>query len=225
MKNVMLSVIIPAYNAERYLREAVESVLRQKWQGEREIIIVDDSSTDGTAGLAASLGCSVIRSPQRSGAAAARNKGISAARGEWILLLDADDLLADDAAEALYRPFEEDPETVAVFGKAEDFVSQELSPDQAAELKPRRGSYDGILPGCSLIRKRVFDTVGPFDESLKSGETVDWIMKLRESGMKTARTDAVTLKRRIHLTNTGRVDRAGEMRNYAALLRKRMMNK
>ena len=225
MKNVMLSVIIPAYNAERYLREAVESVLRQKWQGEREIIIVDDASSDGTAGLAASLGCFVIMSPQRGGAASARNKGISAARGEWILLLDADDVLAEDAVESLYRTFEADPETVAVFGKAEDFVSQELSPDQAAVLKPRRGSYDGILPGCSLIRKRVFDTVGLFDESLKSGETVDWIMKLRESGMKTARIDAVTLKRRIHLTNTGRVDRSGEMRNYAALLRKRMIKR
>lgn len=225
MKTGMLSVIIPAYNAELYLKEAVESVMRQRWQGDREIIIVDDASSDGTAALAASLGCCVIRSSLRSGAASARNKGISAAGGEWILLLDADDVLADDAAEALYRPFEADPGTVAVFGKAEDFVSRELSADQAAELKPRRGSYDGILPGCSLIRKRVFDTVGLFDESLKSGETVDWIMKLRESGMKTARIDAVTLKRRIHLTNTGRVDRSGEMRNYAALLRKRMIKR
>ena len=217
----LLSVILPAYNAERYLEEAVSSVRRQRWVGETEILLVNDGSADGTAALAERLGLRVLNK-ERGGAASARNGGILASRGAWILLLDADDVLCDGALEALCRPFGERPETAAVFGRAEDFLSPELTPEQRSGMKVRDGGYDGVLPGCSLIRRTVFDAIGLFDESLKSGETVDWMMKLRASGLQTVKLDTVTLRRRLHLTNTGRVDPRQEMLNYAALLRKRM---
>ena len=108
------------------------------------------------------------------------------------------------------------------FGKAEDFISPELTEVEKAELKPRTAPYGGVLPGCSLIRKSVFDAIGMFDDTMKSGETVAWQMKLRDAGIKTAQIPMVTLKRRLHLTNTGRVQQKQEMANYAALLRKRM---
>ncbi len=216
-----LSVIIPAYNAEKYLKEAVSSIRKQEWNGGMEIIVIDDGSTDRTAEIAADEGCVVI-TQNRQHAAHARNEGIRLAKGGWIFLLDSDDLCEENSLEKLYAPVIDDPETAAVFGRTRDFVSPEIPPEELSSVVPRTEPYEGILPGCSLIKRSVFDTVGMFDETLKSGETIDWMMKLRASGLKTVQLQDVLLKRRIHLTNTGRTDRKEELKNYAALLRKRM---
>ena len=218
-----LSVIIPAYQAEKYIAQAVASVRSQNWPGEIEIIVIDDGSTDNTAAIAESLGVRVIRKAQ-GGAASARNEGLRAAAGEFILLLDADDMFTPGSVEAMYAAMEQN-DADAVFAMAEDFLSPELSDAQKAELKPRAAAYGGVLPGCSLIRRRVFDTIGLFDDTMKSGETVAWLLKLRDAGIKSVQLPVVTLRRRLHLTNTGRVQQKQEMANYAALLRKRMMKK
>ena len=219
--NQDLSVIIPAYNAEKYLAQAVDSVRSQAWEGNMELIVIDDGSTDRTVEIAKELGCAVI-SQNRQRAAHARNEGIKASHGGWIYLLDSDDVCVSDTLAKLYAVIKEDPETVAVFGLTKDFVSPEITKEELGTVTPRPEPYEGILPGCSLIRRDVFDQVGLFVETLKSGETVDWMMKLRASGLKTAKIKEVLLNRRIHLTNTGRTDRKEEMKNYAALLRRRM---
>ena len=218
-----LSVIIPAYQAEKYIAQAVDSVRAQNWDGNTEIIVIDDGSADRTAAAAEALGVSVIRKTQ-GGAASARNEGLRTATGELILLLDADDVLTGGALAAMYGAMKEQG-VDAVFAMAEDFISPELTEAQKAELKPRAAAYGGVLPGCSLIRRQVFETVGLFDDTMKSGETVAWQLKLRDGGIRTAQIPTVTLKRRLHLTNTGRVQQKQEMANYAALLRKRMMKK
>lgn len=215
-----LTVIIPAHQAERYIAQAVESVRAQQWAGTTEIIVIDDGSTDGTAEAAQASDVTLLRKEQ-GGAASARNMGLHQAAGDLILLLDADDLLTDGALNALYAPMASG-DVDAVFAMAEDFISPELTDSQKAELRPRTGSYGGVLPGCSLIRRRVFQTIGLFDDTMKSGETVAWQLKLRDAGIRTVQIPFVTLKRRLHLTNTGRLQQKQEMANYAALLRKRM---
>ena len=214
-----LSVIIPAHEAEKYIAQAVESVRRQGWQGETEIIVIDDGSTDATAEAARALGVKLLQKAQ-GGAASARNAGLQLATGELILLLDADDVLTEGALNAMSASLTE--EVDAVFAMAEDFISPELTEEQKAELKPRPAAYGGALPGCSLIRRKVFLSIGLFDDSMKSGETVAWQLKLRDAGIKTVQLPVVTLKRRLHLTNTGRLHQKREMADYAALLRKRM---
>lgn len=215
-----LSVIIPAYQAEKYIAQAVDSVRAQNWVGQTQIIVIDDGSADNTAAEAEKLGLQVIRKTQ-GGAASARNEGLRAATGQLVLLLDADDVLTEGALAAMYDAMTEKG-VDAVFAMAEDFVSPELTDAQKAELKPRPAAYGGVLPGCSLIRRSVFDTIGLFDDTMRSGETVAWQLKLRDAGIQTAQIPYVTLKRRLHLTNTGRTQQKQEMANYAALLRKRM---
>ena len=216
-----ISVIIPAYRAERYLSEAVASVRSQNWPGGLEVIIVDDGSCDGTFALARRLG-DVALTKKRGGAASARNLGLRTASGELVFLLDADDRLTPDALAQLYAPLSHQPELAAVFGLARDFISPELTEEQRRGLRVRPGSYGGVLPGCALIRRSVFEEIGLFDETLQSGETVAWQMKLRESGRPLLTLDAVTLERRLHLSNTGRLAPRQELSNYAAILRKRM---
>jgi len=216
-----LSVIIPAWRAEKYIAQAIASVKKQRWDGEKEIIVCDDGSDDNTASIALAEGAFLL-SKNRSGAASARNMALNAAKGDYILFLDSDDILVEEGLEMLWAPMRKDSSIMAVFGRAQDFVSEELTGEEMAGLKPRDGAYGGVLPGCSLIKKEVFDLIGVFDESLKSGETVGWMMKLRESKIPVANIDDVVLKRRLHLTNTGRLNPQEEMKNYALLLRERM---
>src|SRR5262249_3984793 len=88
----LISCIVPVFNGECYLRETLESILAQTYQP-LELIVVDDGSTDGTAAVAAGYGARIRYLWQaHAGALAARNRGLSAAQGEFIAFLDADDL-------------------------------------------------------------------------------------------------------------------------------------
>jgi glycosyltransferase involved in cell wall biosynthesis len=97
MMQPLVSILIPAYNAELWIAETLESALAQNWQA-REIIVVDDGSTDRTLAIArtfASRGVKVVTQPNQ-GAAAARNTALSVSQGDYIQWLDADDILAPD---------------------------------------------------------------------------------------------------------------------------------
>jgi len=93
--NPLVSIIIPVYNSEKYLAECIYSALAQTWIN-KEIIIVDDGSTDGSLNIARKFGNKAIRifQQENKGAGAARNKGLADAKGEFIQFLDADDLLS-----------------------------------------------------------------------------------------------------------------------------------
>ena len=227
MDEQILSVIIPAYNAEKHLEEAVRSVRAQEPAlpcGMRiEIIVADDGSADGTAALAERLGCIVLKGENR-GAGAARNAAIARAKGSLFFLLDADDVVLPGAFGQLLGALAADGDALAVFAKAEDFVTPGLSAEEEARFRLRPEPY-GKMAGASLIRRALFEKIGLFNEALRTGETVEWMMRLRDSGFHTAEIGAVTLKRRLHPENTGVKQRREEFAGYAALLRARMKKK
>jgi O-antigen/teichoic acid export membrane protein len=104
-EDLSISVVIPAYNAEQYIRRCLESVFAQTLQP-MEVIVVDDGSTDATAALARQLGARVIIK-QNGGPAAARNTGINSATGRWVAMLDVDDCWVPEKLErqvAVLRP-------------------------------------------------------------------------------------------------------------------------
>lgn len=95
-----LSIIIPAYNAESYLPQCLDSILAQEHQG-CEVIVVDDGSTDGTAALLQRYPDVKVVHQENRGMSTARNRGLDEARSEYILFVDSDDLLTDGALETL----------------------------------------------------------------------------------------------------------------------------
>lgn len=99
--NPLVSIIIPIYNAEKYLTETVESALSQTWAN-KEIIIVDDGSNDNSVPIAKGFESEMVKiiTQQNKGAAAARNAGLMEAKGDYIQFLDADDLLSPDKIES-----------------------------------------------------------------------------------------------------------------------------
>src|SRR5688572_19220137 len=120
-----VSVVIPAYNAERYLPEAVESILRQTFQ-DFEVIAIDDCSTDGTWGVIQSFAAKdprvrAYRNDRNLGIAGNRNKGVGLARGKYLLWQDADDVSVPGRLEKQFRFMESHPDVGIVGGYIELF--------------------------------------------------------------------------------------------------------
>jgi glycosyltransferase involved in cell wall biosynthesis len=206
--NPLVSVVIPVFNGERFLREAVQSVLDQQY-APLEIMIVDDGSTDGTATVARSLPATVryLHQPNQ-GPAAARNRGIEQVQGGLIAFADADDLWPPAKLELQLPYLISDPGVEIVMGRV-----QLLSETGLTE------SAFSVNLGCAVIRKSVFDRVGLFDETMRYSEDVDWFMRARESGAAIMTIDAVTLFYRQHEQNMTRGKSTSELNVLKALKR------
>ena len=215
----MISVIIPVKNGSNYLREAIESVQRQGVPV--EIIVVDDGSTDNTVEIASGLGCKVISHPVSKGQVAAKNTGLKAAEGEFVLFLDHDDVIREGALASMYEIIEADPVVSAVQSMVKDFLSPEITSMPGTTIRPE--PYYGLFTGAILIRKSVFDEIGPFSEDRRTGETIEWQSRMDKCGFLIKKTGIVSTDRRIHNTNFGKTNKGDEYKDYASVLRQRLM--
>ena len=180
-----VAVIIPAFNAADYIREALESVLRQTRQPD-EIIVVDDGSTDGTAEIAETFpGVTVIRQANR-GVSAARNHAIGAAASEWIAFLDADDTWRADKLEKQMAALAATPGYDACTCNAVALRAGEdpdLPETPPLRLPPSDQIAQGLRgrlrvpPGTVVVRRDRVQGLGGFNEEAHFGE--DWDMWLR----------------------------------------------
>ena len=216
--NKLISVIIPVKNGTNYLREALESLLGQGM--DLEILVVDDASDDGSGELAAEYGCTVIRHDVSRGQVVAKNEGIAAAGGSYILFMDHDDVMRPGALKVLYESLEASPETAAVMAKVQDFLSPEIGPMPGVLV--RKEAYHGLFTGAVLIRKSALDAIGPFNETLHTGDIIDWQTKMEAHHLPIRKIDLVATDRRIHRTNFGRTDSRTEFKDYASILRERL---
>jgi glycosyltransferase involved in cell wall biosynthesis len=183
-----VSVVIPAYNAERYLADTIESVLAQTFRS-FEIIIVDDGSTDNTKAIAESFradGVSVV-TQANAGTAAARNRALSVARGRFISLLDSDDLWEPDCLQTMVEFLEQHPQVSIAFCDSRYFgetkfagrTYQELYPPNAPLTFARVAGLVSHVCLDAMLRREVFDDIGGFDDKLRAVEDFDlWVRAL-----------------------------------------------
>ena len=151
-KRSVVSVIIPVHNCERYLGEAIESVLDQT-HSPLEIIVVDDGSTDCTADVTKSFAPHVRYVLQaQAGAPAARNRGAELARGEFLSYLDADDLWVEEKLERQTACLSDDPELDMVSGFVEQFISPDVDEEWAAKIHCPDEAMRAPGPWTMLIR-------------------------------------------------------------------------
>jgi glycosyltransferase involved in cell wall biosynthesis len=224
----LISVIIPVYNGDKYLAEAIESVLAQN--GFRlDVIVVDDGSTDNTARVAESFGSSVRYCYQiNAGPGAARNKGIALALGDFISFLDADDLWTPDKMKQQWMAFEADPYLDMAFGHIQQFYSPELTQSEKDQINIPVEIMPGHHAGTMLIKKAAFLRVGLFKNELRIGEFVDWYARAMELNLKSIMLPDILMKRRIHMTNLGifqRDQRSGYVHALKAALDRRHARK
>jgi glycosyltransferase involved in cell wall biosynthesis len=205
--NPTVSVIIPCFNYGRFLREAVASIQRQTF-ADHETIVVDDGSVDDTEAVARDLGAAVryIRQPNQ-GPSAARNTGISAARGRYIGFLDADDIWHPEKLARQVSILEGRPEVVLVYADATYFdaaTGQELGRHrerfvhvEGRILRPLIEAGNFIPSPTPLARRTTLDDVGGFDPTLRSSEDWDLWLRLAARG-EVAYVDESLARYRVH---------------------------
>jgi glycosyltransferase involved in cell wall biosynthesis len=214
----LVSVVIPVFNGERFLREAVQSVLAQKFSP-IEIIIVDDGSTDGTAAVARSFPETVRYLHQTNqGPAAARNRGIEHAQGSLIAFADADDLWPVDKLELQVPYLIRDRTIEIVMGRVQQVLLLGTVDGQTQAEEFGEAAFSVNL-GSAIIRKSVFERVGLFDETMRYSEDVDWFMRAREGSAAIMTIDAVTLFYRQHEENMTRGKSTAELNILKTLKR------
>ena len=205
----LISVVIPVYNTEKYITEAVKSVFRQSYEN-TEIIIVDDGSTDATLNTLKEFGEKIkIISQENKGQSVARNVGIKNARGPIIGLLDADDVWPDDHITLMLSYLDQDSSYDFVRGMVEYVKDLGTNFEQMTEP-----IFLESLVGACLYKRSIFDKVGLFDEEMRQGEDFDWNIRLLENDCKEKKIDQLALLYRRHrdnLTNIEGVLEKGQM--------------
>jgi glycosyltransferase involved in cell wall biosynthesis len=213
-----VSVVIPVFDGERYLAEAVESVLAQT-RPVFEIIVVDDGSTDGSARVASRFGETVQYCYQtHAGPAAARNRGIEMARGNFLAFLDADDVWVQEKMEKQLAAFEEDPALELVLGSVKEFFSPELDESVTRKLWANPNALRGYMIGAIVIRSDSFWRVGLLDTRWQISEFIDWYQRAHEAGLRERVLPEMVLWRRLHQTNNG-IRMRGARGEYAFALK------
>lgn len=197
-----ISVIIPCYNAERYIQETIESILIQKYP-QIEIIVVDDGSKDGSIEkLTPYLDHITLIQQENAGACVARNRGLEVATGELIKFLDADDYLLPGVLKRQAEKIQELADNEIVFG---DLIQK--FPDREVLRRyrdiPQHEMIEaliltGVLTSLPLHRKELLKNVGGFDPRFKNGQEWNLHIRLAASGVKFIYQPGVVYHQRFH---------------------------
>jgi len=220
-----ISVVIPTYNAGTYIEECIVSVLEQKCPN-IEIIVVDDCSTDNTREIVTKFDANIVKyiclEQNFGGPSKPRNVGVKAALGQFIVMLDADDLLTTGSIQNRIEVLKADNEIACVFsdGKRFDetngeypgtFLSQHSyfidlvkQYKKASWVKFKsKDAYrtlargDFILPSGLIILRSVFDVIGWYDESITNGQDVDMSLRIAKE-YPVGFLDIIGFKQRVH---------------------------
>lgn len=205
MSGLRVSCVLPVYNGEAFLAEALQSVLGQT-RAPDEILVVDDGSTDGTAEVVTGFGDRVrCFRQENAGQPAATNRGVQMAGGELIALLDADDVWEAEKLERQAKLHERRPEVGATFTHARNFWVEELH-EEAERFRDHRiaSALPAYVSSTLMARREVFQRVGSFDPALIHGHVHEWVLRVQDAGIAVEMLPDVLTRRRIHPMNISR---------------------
>ena len=188
----LVSVVIPVYNGERFLKESLESVFTQTFH-DYEIVCVDDGSTDGSSALLKQYGTRVrVIQQANAGQSAARNEGVRQAAGAFVAFLDQDDRWYPSKLAQQVAVLTAEPDVVLVHcnydrmdGDGRVLVAGAALVEKASALASPLGRLIGealVFPSAMMVRRDVFQRVGGFDPELRGFEDFDLIARLKQQG-------------------------------------------
>jgi GT2 family glycosyltransferase len=201
-----VSVTMPVYNGERFVRDAVESVLSDPFQ-DLELVVVDDGSTDGTPRIlrecaAADSRVRVYREPGGT-VAQALNRAAAHCKAPFLARLDADDITIPGRFEAQLEFLEGDPRSVLVGGQAELIDERGVTfgiaeyPTDDAQLREALRTANPFVHSATMMRRSAFDAIGGYRSDLAHSEDLDLCLRLAEHGA-LANLPRPVVKYRIH---------------------------
>jgi glycosyltransferase involved in cell wall biosynthesis len=199
---------MPVFNGAAFIAEAISSALPQLEEGD-EIVVVDDGSTDNTRSVLRTIRDNRVKILESAGrgVSAARNVGTTAAENEFIAFLDCDDLWPQGRHKVMLAALVDDSSIDAVFGRIRIRFDQGVTPS------PKYIAWDGQFVGdgsvCTgLFRRRILLRIGGFNEQMRFAEDSDYLMRLREVGLKFGLCEVDSLIYRRHLSNSTNDKRA-----------------
>lgn len=220
-----ISIIIPCYNSEKYLRACMDSVLAQTFE-DFEVLLIDDGSKDGTLALAREIASQDARvrvlAKENGGVAAARNLGLDHAKGEWVTFVDSDDLLPPDALEMLLSGANEDVDMVVCAhetfdenGTIETVVPDSDWPQKQGEARKRaiclrliEGDCVLNIMCCKLHRRALIEKEHlRLVPGIRMAEDALFNLEAVLSGGKTAYVRRVAYRYRMHAASATQSDR------------------
>ena len=212
-----ISVVVPVYNAELYLAEALDSLVKQDTEI-AEIIVIDDGSSDASAQIAKAYSQVKYHYIDNSGPAVARNKGIDCSRHELVAFHDADDICESTRFTRQLEALQQSSNAEFCLCYLQNFVQKgcEVPPERLTEvlLAPRQGFISA-----GLFRKRVFDSVGLFDRSYRNGEDIEWLYRAQKKRIESVIIEDVLVRRRLHSNNLAHEFKQGHQ-NLFRMIRK-----
>lgn len=241
-----VTVIIPCYNREKFVKETIDSALSQDYRN-IEVVAVDDGSTDATPGILKSYGSRirVLEHPDRAnkGQSAAINLAMRSTNGEYVAILDSDDVWEKEKIGKQVRFLEENRDCGLVYvnGFAMDEKGKRLyklfKPGHVETNNPERLLLDCYMfvPSCSLVRRSAFESAGEFDEGLRSAQDHDMALRLAEITRFGYLDEALWYYRRHPDTQSGKhsrrrwdagfriLDKACKRRNYSSSVRRKRL--
>lgn len=240
----LVSIIIPAYNSERYLYDTIRSALNQTWLS-KEIIVVNDGSTDGSLEIASTFKKNgvIVIDQLNKGASSARNAGIKASRGSLIQFLDADDLLSEDKIEKQVLALKELPYNLAVsstihFPENENHllfspsVYEEnflFSTDNPLEFLIKlwggndfKGSM--IQPNAWLTPRSIIDKVGLWDETLSLDDDGEFFARIVLASAGIIKTEGKNYYRKFTFANSS-LSGSASLTSYESALKSVLLKK
>ncbi len=218
MHNPLVSIVLPVYNGERYLSQAIDSVLSQTYVP-TELIVVDDGSADSSASIARSYKEVLFLRQHNQGVAAARNSGITAARGDFIAFIDQDDLWTPNKLNVQVQYLLKNPAVQYVNALVKLFA------EPGHDLRSRytedfiEHAYIARTPGTLVARKSLFDCVGMFHRRFRIACDVELFVRLKEHNTLAYIIPEVLLYKRIHDNNLS-FDVRTNRREVFSILRK-----
>lgn len=201
----LVSVVIAVRNGERFLAQAIESILAQTYQ-QREIVVVDGRSTDSSRRIATSY--PGVRCVEQSGEgfADAWNVGIAAARGELIAILDSDDWWAAEKLSAQVGLLQNEPQLDYVITRMRFVLESGHVPPPGFKPELLEGDHVAYMPSALLARKSIFESLGGFVTDWKIASDVEWFARAKDSQLNLGIVPEVLLFKRVHDANLSYLD-------------------
>ena len=214
---VDLVVVMPVYNCEKFISEAIESVIKQTYKP-HEIIVVDDGSDDNSSAIIKTYPNVRYFYQQNKGTASALNNGLRKVTGNFIAFNDADDLWEKNKLKKQIQKLNDDKTIDVIFSYHKRFYSKERHQTTESELADSQRILPAYFKGSLLIRKESFLKVGLFDESIVMGDFLDWYRRAEDLGIKMEMLNEVLFYRRIHNANSSLMNKTN-INDYVRIMK------
>jgi glycosyltransferase involved in cell wall biosynthesis len=208
MRRSMISVILPVYNGERYLEQAVESILAQDYPN-IEILIIDDGSTDKTAIVAKKFPGVRYEFQENRGPSSARNRGASLAKGELLSFLDHDDFWVSHKLSSQVKAMGQNENIGFVICQCCILPDPEFPPPMKLRKELTEHPQKTYIPSGLLIRKAILEQIGGFDERYRTDEDTDLMFRLRDAKIDYGYCEELLFYHRMHQTNLSYKNQCG----------------